>query len=77
MTSKDDDMLARFIALENMVAALIARSPERDATIADFDAFQAQQAAMQVAQGMPLAFADAFREAHANLLGLVSAKGQG
>lgn len=77
MTSKDDDMLARFIVLETLVATLVARQPERAAVIADFDAFVTLQSALQAANGMPPAFGDAIRDAHANLLRLVTAKQPG
>ncbi len=74
MTGKDDDMLARFIVLETLVAAIVSRHPERDAVIADFDAFASLQAALQAANGTPPELGDALRYAHENLLRLATAK---
>jgi hypothetical protein len=77
MNTKDDDMLARFIVLENLVAAIVSRHPARAEVIADFDAFATLQAALQAVNGMPPAFGDAIRYAHANLLRLATAKAPG
>ena len=61
------EIIARFIALENMVAAAVANSPQRAEICKTFDSFSAQQLAMQCANGSSSELTNALRVAFSDL----------
>lgn len=62
---------ARFIMLESLVSKLVAKQPDAAEIVDAFEAFAAQQIAMQAALGGQASFVDALRTELANLLRLV------